>query len=177
MKAIEKHPLSDGYPPTWASAWGQDRCGVWVEVEVGPVVQRLRWIPGGVFWMGSPDDEAGRADWEWPRHQVELAEGFWLADTPCTQELWQEVMGSNPSEFISPRRPVESISWDDCQQFLASLNERIPGLAAQLPTEAQWERACRAGTETPNWVGDLEVLGENNAPLLDSIAWYGGNSG
>ena len=127
--------------------------------------------------MGSPESEAGRFDDEGPRHLVELSEGFWLADTPCTQELWQEVTGENPSRFRSPRRPVEQVSWDDCQRFLATLSSRQPGLELRLPTEAQWERACRAGTSTATWLGDLEILGANNAPLLDEIAWYGGNSG
>jgi formylglycine-generating enzyme required for sulfatase activity len=172
-----RHPLVDGYPPSWARGWGQDRYGIFVEIAVGKVRQTLRWIPGGTFWMGSPENEAGRSEWEWPRHLVTLTDGFWLADTPCTQELWQEVMGKNPSEFVSPRRPVENVSWADTQVFLERLNERIPGLEAVLPTEAQWERACRAGTETATWLGDLEILGERNAPLLDGIAWYGGNSG
>lgn len=171
------HPLAEGYAPAWASGWGQDRFGVFVEITVGKVRQALRWIPGGTYYMGSPKEENGRADWEWPRHLVTLNEGFWLADTPCTQEMWREVMGENPSEFVSPRRPVERVSWDDVQLFLGRLNERFPGLEVRLPSEAQWERACRAGSETATWLGDLDILGERNAPLLHEIAWYGGNSG
>jgi formylglycine-generating enzyme required for sulfatase activity len=102
---------------------------------------------------------------------------MWLADTPVTQALWEAVMGDNPSDFRSPNRPVETVSWNDCQVFLKRLNELVPGLAARLPSEAEWEYACRAGTETATWLGDLEIWGEYNAPLLDSIAWYGGNSG
>jgi formylglycine-generating enzyme required for sulfatase activity len=127
--------------------------------------------------MGSPEDEPGRYDNEGPRHQVTLTEGFWLFDTPCTQALWQAVMGNNPSYFKSPTRPVENVSWHDVQDFLARINSRIPGLDLTLPSEAQWEHACRAGTETAIYSGDLAVLGENNAPALDPIAWYGGNSG
>ncbi len=174
--ALATHPLVSGNPPPWARGWGQDRYGVFVDLRVGPVVQRMRWIPPGKFWMGSPESEAGRFDRE-ARHVVELSEGFWLADTPCTQELWQEVTGENPSRFRSTRRPVEQVSWEVCQRFLATLNARQPGLELCLPTEAQWERACRAGTSTATWSGDLEILGESNAPLLDEIAWYGGNSG
>ena len=133
-------------------------------------------VPGR-FWMGSPAEEAGRYDDEGPRHEVTLTEGFWLADTPCTQALWQEVMGSNPSKFRSAQRPVETVSWDEVQRFLEKLNRHLPGLEARLPTEAQWEYACRASTETATWLGDLEILGAHNAPLLDEIAWYGGNSG
>ena len=86
-------------------------------------------------------------------------------------------MGGNPSYFKSPRRPVEQVSWDDVQAFFARLDERVPGLGVGLPTEAQWEYACRAGTTTDTYAGPLEVLGANNAPMLDEIAWYGGNSG
>jgi formylglycine-generating enzyme required for sulfatase activity len=171
------HPLATGHPPSWARGWGQDRHGVFVEIKAGTVKQRLRWIPPGTFRLGSPESEAGRFEWEGPRHEVELNEGFWLADTPCTQELWQEVMGGNASRFKSARRPVESVSWDDCQSFLETLSAHQPGLELRLPTEAQWEYACRAGTETATWLGDLEILGANNAPVLDEIAWYGGNSG
>ena len=168
--------------PAWASAIGRDRFGLWCEIAVDPgrgepVVQRLRWIPPGRFWMGSPEDEPGRYDAEGPRHLVTLTEGYWLFDTPCTQALWEAVMGNNPSRFQSPTRPVEQVSWNDAQDFLKRLNGRIADLDLALPSEAQWEYACRAGTETAIYTGDLAILGENNAPALDPIAWYGGNSG
>ena len=170
-------PISQGHIPTWAWGWGDDVHGVFADLKIGDVVQRMRWIPPGTFLMGSPDDEAGRADWEGPLHQVELTQGFWLADTPCTQALWQEVMGENPSRFLSPTRPVERVSWEDCHRFFERVEQRQPGLDLRLPTEAQWEHACRAGTTTATWLGDLDILGERNAPGLDIIAWYGGNSG
>jgi formylglycine-generating enzyme required for sulfatase activity len=72
---------------------------------------------------------------------------------------------------------VEQVSWDDCQGFLNKLNEEIPGLELSLPSEAQWEYACRAGSQTAIYTGDIEIVGESNAPALDPIAWYGGNSG
>ena len=127
--------------------------------------------------MGSPEDEAGRFDNEGPQHEVTIEQGFWMFDTPCTQALWEAVMGENPSQFRSPTRPVEQVSWDDCQEFVTHLNARLEGLELSLPSEAQWEYACRAGTTTATYAGDLEILGENNAPLLDGIAWYGGNCG
>jgi len=184
------HPLASGCPPEWASAWGQDRCGVWVEFEVvgagaQPVAQSLRWIPPGRFLMGSPDDEPGRYAGdehegrfnEGPRHAVTITRGFWLFDTPCTQALWEAVMGVNPSRFQSPTRPVENVSWDDVQAFLEKINGLIPDLNLTLPTEAQWEHACRAGAYTATYAGPLPIVGTHNAPGLDEIAWYGGNSG
>jgi formylglycine-generating enzyme required for sulfatase activity len=171
------HPLATGCPPEWASGWGQDPYGVFVEFTLEAVTQRLRWLSPGRFWMGSPAGEPGRYDDEGPRHPVTLTHGYWLFDTPCTQALWEAVMGDNPSEFKSPTRPVESVSWDAVQEFLGRINARLPGLDLVLPSEAQWEYACRAGTETAIYTGEITILGERNAPALDSIAWYGGNSG
>lgn len=74
-------------------------------------------------------------------------------------------------------RPVERVSWNEVQDFLGRINGRIPGLDLALPTEVQWEHACRAGTSTALYSGDIAILGDNNAPALDPIAWYGGNSG
>jgi formylglycine-generating enzyme required for sulfatase activity len=168
------HPLERGIPPTWASEWGEDRLhGPWCGFEVKGVVQRLRWIPPGVFWMGSPEDEEGRLPVEGPRHLVSIDSGFWMFDTPCTQALWEAVMGENPSRFkLADRpkeaadRPVETVSWGQCQEFLTALNSRLGRLELSLPSEAQWEYACRAGTETARY-------SEN----LDAIAWYYKNSG
>jgi formylglycine-generating enzyme required for sulfatase activity len=167
--------------PAWASAMGRDRFGLWSEITVeaeegAPVVQRLRWIPPGRFQMGSPKDEPGCDNDEGPRHEVLLGQGYWLFDTPCTQALWAAVMGENPSRFQDPQRPVEQVSWEDVQaRFLPALNARIPGFV--LPSEAQWEYACRAGTETALCTGPIEILGRYHSPALDPIAWYGGNSG
>jgi sulfatase modifying factor 1 len=171
------HPLATGIAPAWAAEWGEDRFGIFAVLRIGEAHQKLRFIPPGSFRMGSPESEKGRQAWEQPQRLVTLAESYWLADTPCTQELWQEVMGANPSRFKSPRRPVEQVNWDDVQEFLRRLEERWPGAGASLPTETQWEYACRAGTTTSTFAGELEILGSNNGPLLDAIAWYGGNSG
>ena len=127
--------------------------------------------------MGSPDKEPGRWSPEGPQHPVTISQGYWLFDTPCPQALWEAVMHSNPSYFKSPLRPVEQVSWDDAKTFLQSINEKYQGLALALPSEAQWEYACRAGTDTALYTGGIEILGERNAPALDAIAWYGGNSG
>jgi formylglycine-generating enzyme required for sulfatase activity len=166
-----------GVPPAWAHAWGRDASGPWADVEVASVRVRLRWIPPGSFRMGSPGEEEGRTDHEGPQHDVTISHGFWLFDTPCTQALWEAVMGENGSRFTGADRPVEQVAWDDCRRFLARVNARVAGLDLILPSEAQWEHACRAGTETATYAGAMKILGANNAPVLDEIAWYGGNSG
>ena len=166
----------DGLPEPWAVEWGEDRYGVFAGFAVGNVVQRMRWIPPGRFVMGSPEGEAGRYEDE-TQHEVKIANGFWLGDTPVTQALWEAVMGNNPSHFKTPDRPVEMVSWDDCQEFIGRLNEMVPALEARLPTEEEWEYACRAGTTTTTWVGNWEILGPCDAPSIDSIAWYAGNCG
>jgi formylglycine-generating enzyme required for sulfatase activity len=127
--------------------------------------------------MGSPEDEPGRFDSEGPQREVRLTRGFWLGETPVTQELWEAVMGEHRSKFQSPRRPVERVSWDDCQAFLSQAEALVPEIGLRLPTEAEWEYACRAGTESATYAGPIEIMGENNSPVLDAIAWYGGNSG
>lgn len=151
--------------PAWAQDWGWDAFGAWVTLRVGGVEQHMRWIPSGSFVMGSPEDEEGRYGNEGPQHEVQLTRGFWLFDTPCTQALWQAVMGDNPSRFKGTDRPVEQVSWQDCQEFISRLNQQLPDLNLRLPTEAQWEYACRAGTTTVRY-----------EEKLDAIAWYRENS-
>jgi formylglycine-generating enzyme required for sulfatase activity len=169
--------MADGGAPAWASAWGEDQFGIWAAFTLTNVTQKLRWIPPGQFTMGSPDGEPGRYESEGPAHAVALSDGYWLFDTPVTQALWSVVMDNNPSVFQSPDRPVDGVSWHDVQTFLAEINAARADLALALPTEAQWEYACRAGTESAIYSGDIEILGDANAPALDLIAWYGGNSG
>lgn len=183
VTAQSRHPMKDGRAPIWAVAWGEDKYGAFAALAVGPpashMEQRMRWIPPGRFLMGSPETERARFHVEGPQHEVVLTRGFWLGETPVTQALWVAVMGENPSGFRGERpddleRPVEQVSWDDCQAFLGRLNAQVAGLAARLPTEVEWERACRAGTQGATWVGELSREGE--APELDAIAWYRGNS-
>jgi hypothetical protein len=140
--------------PDWATAIGRDPHGLYADLSVQGVTQRFRWIAPGSFLMGSPDSEPERYDDE-RQHRVTLTRGYWLAETACTQSLWQAVTGSNPGYFKDdPRNPVEQVSWKDVRTFIEALNGLVPRLGARLPTEAEWEYACRAGTETPFSFGD-----------------------
>lgn len=143
--------------PDWADEWGRDHYGLSAVLVIKGVRQRMRYIPPGRFRMGSPKG-VGDGD-ERPQHEVLLTEGYWLADTPCTQALWTAVMGWNPSEFQHRQRagsyPVENVSWDDVDAFLQRLALLLPdGCLPVLPTEAQWEYAARAGTATAYWWGN-----------------------
>ncbi|MDS4030172.1 MAG: formylglycine-generating enzyme family protein [Candidatus Contendobacter sp.] len=139
--------------PVWAHTLGRDGKGLFAAFSIRGVTQRVRWLPPGRFLMGSPENEHARYDNEL-QHEVMLTRGFWLAETACTQALWQAVMGQNPSRFKGERRPVESVSWNEVQDFIERLNDAVPGLEARLPTEAEWEYACRAGTTTPFSFGE-----------------------
>jgi formylglycine-generating enzyme required for sulfatase activity len=114
--------------------------------------------------MGSNAPEASA--YEQPVHTVLISKPFWLGKTEVTQELFQAVMGYNPSKFnYGGRYPVEYVKWEETQAFIQSLNQMLGGKAFRLPTEAEWEYACRAGTTG-------ERYGE-----IDAIAWYANNSG
>ena len=144
--------------PGWAVRQGEDGMGRWADLEVGEVAQRMRWCPPGRFVMGSPAGETERRDDERPV-SVSLTRGFWMADSELGQAMWERVMGANPSRAKSPDLPVETVSWHDCQQFLQHLGARLDGTVVRLPTEAEWEYACRAGvaagTAADGWfVGD-----------------------
>ncbi len=159
------------FPPVCACAWGDDRFGLWMDVAIGGPVQRFRWIEPGEFVMGAPEGEVGRNDNEGPQHVVRLTEGFWLAETACSQGVWESVMGSNPSRFKDdPQNPVEQVSWDDVQGFLREVEKRVPGVKADLPTEAEWEYACRAGSETAFSWGDGIDPSQANYRAKDSYA-------
>jgi formylglycine-generating enzyme required for sulfatase activity len=135
--------------PAWTHTIGRDQYGLYVDFSVKAHTQRLRWLQPGLFLMGSPSDEPQREINEL-QHKVVLTKGFWLADTACTQGLWQAVMGKNPSSFTGDDQlPVDSVSWKDSMEFINRINSFIPGLDLRLSTEAEWEYACRAGTRSP----------------------------
>lgn len=142
------------FPTVWASEWGEDKLGLYLDLDYQNVTQRFRWIVPGTFLMGSPKTELKRFDHE-IQHAVTLTQGFWLAESACTQALWQVVLGDNPANFKDTSdHPIENVSWDDVQRFIQALNAQVPDLHARLPTEAEWEYACRAGTTTPFSFGE-----------------------
>lgn len=142
---------------------------------------KMNWLAPGRFVMGSPPGEAGRSGDEGPQTEVTISRGFWLGIFTVTQEEWKAVAAEvsglklEPGFFRGTRLPVEQVSWNDCQAWLQELNAAeenrlLRGFQYRLPTEAEWEFACRAGTTTRFHSGNAEAhLGE--------YAWYSGNSG
>lgn len=156
---------------------GVDEYGLYADLTINNITQRFRWIEAGTFLMGSPETEVDRIDSE-VQHEVTLTKGFWLADTTVTQALWLAVMDKNPSWFKKDdanNHPVEEVSWDDVQVFIVKFNQLNPNIHAQLPTEAQWEYACRAGTTTPFSFGDNITLEQVNYD--GNRPYAGGNKG
>ena len=123
-------------------------------------------IPAGEFMMGSPVNNEN-----YQKHHIRIGKAFNLGKYPVTQEQWNAVMDDNPSQFRGAKRPVECVSWDDCRVFLGKLNVVTKGQVGKfvLPTEAQWEYACRAGSKTTFCFGD-------KSSMLDEYAWYTENS-
>jgi formylglycine-generating enzyme required for sulfatase activity len=129
-------------------------------------------IPAGKFMMGSHSDEQGRFDSEGPAHKVIIKIPFYMSKYKVSQKQWVKVMGINPSHFKSANynRPVENVLWDNVQDFITKLNEKESTYKYRLPSESEWEYACRAGTTTRYSFGDDESK-------LGDYAWYDGNSG
>jgi len=127
-------------------------------------------IPAGEFQMGSPADEEGREDWE-QQHRVRITQPFYLGAHEVTQEQYQRVMGNNPSNLKGTNFPVEQVSRNDAQDFCQKLS-RKEGKLYRLPTEAEWEFACRGGTTTPFWWGtsasSAQANFNGNAPYGDA---------
>ena len=122
-------------------------------------------VQGGTFTMGATEEQGSDAcDNEKPAHKVTVS-NFCMGETEVTQELWQAVMGNNPSYHNGIDLPVENVSWDDCQEFISRLN-KLTGRTFRLPTEAEWEYAAREGNKS----GGYKYAGSNDP---DEVAWYG----
>jgi formylglycine-generating enzyme len=163
-------------PPVWAEVFGEDDFGIFAECLVKGVRFVWRWICPGKFQMGCDPEDVHGYDDEKPQHEVRLTRGFWLGETPVTQAQWQAVMDTNPSEFKGDQRPVEKVYWQDCCDFATKLNALLPGLHAALPAEAQWEYACRAGTQSAFHDGSPCTQPSGKDPALDKLGWFDDNS-
>ena len=137
-------------------------------ITVNGVTFKMVKIEGGTFMMGAPSSDAEAYSNEMPQHCVTLSE-YYIAETEVTQALWKAVMGSNPSHFQYPDRPVEEISWNDCKTFIEKLNQ-LTDKQFRLPTEAEWEYAARGGGNSHGY----KFSGSDN---VDDVAWYTDNCG
>ena len=137
-------------------------------LTVNGIKYNMVWVDGGTFRMGATSEQGSEISDEKPVHSVTLS-GYYIGKTEVTQALWQAVMGSNPSYFEGDGLPVEQVSWDDCQKFIRKLNS-LTGQNFRLPTEAEWEFACRGGNNSRGY----KYSGSN---YIDNVAWYDGNSG
>lgn len=126
----------------------------------------LAYIPSGQFMMGAPKDDKDASQNERPQHELAISDSFYMGVCPVTQKQYAQVMGSNPSHFQSDDNPVEMVSWSDAVKFCERLSRRT-GRTIRLPTEAEWEYACRARTRTRFYYGDDLTYAE-----LSNYAWY-----
>ena len=126
-------------------------------------------IPAGKFMMGSPESEKGRYNDE-TQHEVTLTKPYYMGSYAVTQEQWEAVMGNNPSiKTKGAKLPVTNVSWQDCQEFIKKLNAKTDG-GYRLPTEAEWEYACRAGTTTEYFYGDSITKSDANYSKREPMA-------
>lgn len=135
--------------PDWVDGYGSDSYGRWASITIKGVPAVMRYCPSGRYLMGSDDGEPGRWPDERPEVAITFADGFWLFDTVVSQSLYEAVMGENPSRNIGSSFPAELVNWEDAHVFLGRINEAMPGLNCRLPSESEWEYACRAGSSTP----------------------------
>ncbi|WP_333417032.1 formylglycine-generating enzyme family protein [Microcoleus sp. MOSTC5] len=130
----------------------QSQAQVFTETIANGITLEMMAIPGGSFVMGSLNTQAGRSNDEEPQHTVNVT-SFFMGKYEVTQEQWEAVMGNNPSYFKGAKLPVEQVSWNDAVQFCQKLSQKT-GKNYRLPSEAEWEYACRAGTTTPFYFGE-----------------------
>ena len=136
-----------------------NQAGTRVEVKLNGIDYAFRWCPSGKFLMGKVDGKTEHASEDSEergcdrQHKVTLTQGFWMLEIEVTQAMWKDIMGNNPSCYQGDDLPVEQVTWEDCQQFCQRLSDLVH-VMVQLPTEAQWEYACRAGSTTYYYFGD-----------------------
>ena len=158
--------------PVWAADFGRDELGLYADMKVWQQVQRFRYIPAGAFILGSGAEESGREKDEAPI-TVRLTRSLWLGESECTQGMWAQMMLENPAYNSQAGHPVERVSWNEAQRFLALLSKRAQGGASyRLPTEAEWEYAARAGS-TGHLPGHDLIGGDD----VDRMAVHAGNAG
>lgn len=138
-----------------------------IPFSIDDVSFKMVLVEGGSFAMGATAEQEGTSNNESPIHNVTL-DSYYIGEAPVTQDLWETVMGNNPSNAKGEKLPVESVSWYDCQQFIMRLNKKT-GKEFRLPTEAEWEYAARGGNKSRH----TQYSGSNN---IDEVAWYDENS-
>lgn len=146
-KPISSMPVI--FPEPWASDWGQDEYGLWMAFTFKGVRQCFRWVKPGKFKDESTETDSDIFDGR-KRDNILVSNGFWIADTVCTQELWELFMDDNPSKYIGKNKPIETLRWQRAIQFCKKLNEIKPGLELRLPTVDEWEYSYKAGKINEN---------------------------
>lgn len=139
-----------------------------IPVKDGISIEMVK-VEAGTFMMGATSEMKDPYDWEKPVHQVTLTNDYYMGKYEVTQALWQAVMGNNPSHFKGENLPVETVNWNECQEFISKLNS-MTGRKFRLPTEAEWEYAARGGKKSRGY----QYSGSNS---ISDVAWYDGNSG
>ena len=156
ITSFAEQPVSEPEKPAAEQSAPTRKVGDTITFRTNGVNISMAWIPPGTFNMGTTNIEGGRN--QRPLHAVTISRGFWIGLHEVTQPQWTAVMGDNPSKVKSDRgMPVDSVSWEDCQRFVRELS-RLTGRTFRLPTEAEWEYACRAGS-IDNWYGEWNSIG------------------
>ena len=162
----QSETTSSGFSSTSSVSSGSNEISI--PVKNGITIDMVK-VEAGTFMMGATSEMENPYSWEKPVHQVTLTNDYYIGKYEVTQALWQSVMGSNPSYFKGDNLPVETVSCDDCKEFISKLN-RITGRKFRLPTEAEWEYAARGGKKSRGY----QYSGSSN---ISDVAWYDENSG